>query len=372
MCGAGSYFISIVSGLNYNWYKLGINYINILVINPSIFFFLSSFIGGCLRIRGFSLLAGILWLKQLLIYPLSYKCYSIPTTLWTGFIVIHPLLLYCSVALGIYYLYYLRSYRVLSLMRIVKLSSYALLFGVYWGFYTNIWGFFWVNDFVEWVLLQFVIYFVILAHHFKLVYCINVSLLTYSIILSEFLIVRYKFIWTRHSFFSKLTAVQFLGNISGVVWSLSFFSIRLSHLALYYSLRFYNGSLRCLGYYISWYSILTNLTALTILRRIRLLIFHSILGMLLISWSYRSTFFFTTYTISRSCSYTISYYYLNSVKTGGLYRWANSYFKSLKKIIMWKIILFGDFYSVYSYKIFQLMVTSGFLFFIWGLILFLL
>lgn len=127
-------------------------------------------------------------------------------SLLVGYNSIHPYLFYYSFLNIIFYYLALNSWYVNK-----KISHYisvlALILGGYWGFGSSVWGYFWVNDLIEWNLLVLVFINILSFHvyynlNFKFLFLNVCLLIAYSIILF-----RFGFFFTRHSFFD-LTKIK--------------------------------------------------------------------------------------------------------------------------------------------------------------------
>jgi hypothetical protein len=127
-------------------------------------------------------------------------------SLWVGTITLHPLFLYISLVV---LLFFLTSYydRVKCIYLTKKFFCYvsfiALCLGSLWATQSLSWGYFWVNDSIEW-LLFFICYFSFISIHIILY---NNKLLfrhyNYLLVITVLLLIRLNFIVTRHSFLTS-------------------------------------------------------------------------------------------------------------------------------------------------------------------------
>lgn len=151
-------------------------------------------------------------------------------TLLVGTVTIHPILFYVS--LLIFFCKFLFktkfplfniipiSFKLLTLILFTTLSL-----GGFWSLQSNTWGYFWVNDAVEWALLVLVCY-VLLRIHSLATTALFVNFNLFFFIIFTFLIsIRLNFIPTRHNFI----ATQQLFFILLLVYSLLFEYFRKSH-----------------------------------------------------------------------------------------------------------------------------------------------
>lgn len=192
---------------NYLDYLFGLNYWNSNVL------FLVLIISLYTRIN-FKILQLYLF-KTLLSYSvlnLLIEKKKLIETLHIGTIVIHPILFYfCLVFLTIKVLRLL-SWQSLNLFQLTysRLNHYltfTLILGGFWGFQSTVWGYFWVNDMVEWLLLMCIIYS--LVHFHKPIHSKKIlqPVQVLFILLNFILIVRLNLIPTRHSFIQNTDLV---------------------------------------------------------------------------------------------------------------------------------------------------------------------
>lgn len=180
--------------------NLNINFFNYFYITIFFFYFL---------INKLKLFKFFIFFFSFIVIKLKKKI--ITFGLLIGYNSIHPYLFYYSFLNTIFYYLTLNSV-YLNKKIIYYMSILALILGGYWGFGSSVWGYFWVNDSIEWNLLTIVFLNVLSFHvyynlRFKMLYASVCLLILYNIILF-----RFGFFFTRHSFFdlTKLKNTFFL------------------------------------------------------------------------------------------------------------------------------------------------------------------
>ena len=124
-----------------------------------------------------------------------------------GYNNIHPLLFYSAVIVLYAVITCCEAFNKISTTTIFSIGVCSLLLGGYWGLNNTAWGYFWVNDFIELILLAVCILSLFRLHCrnrvvFKIIGCLYLFYLVSLIVGS-----RYGLVFTRHSFFdvTKLT-----------------------------------------------------------------------------------------------------------------------------------------------------------------------
>lgn len=170
---------------------------------------------------------------------------SLLNSLWVGTILLHPFLFYFSFLCIFFFnmggfLYrnkFLKMYTTL----VIGCALLSLFLGCLWGSQSLSWGYFWVNDKIEWVLLFICFYFVLLKHIYynpNKCYFFMFIFFFFSLIL---VYIRLNLVSTRHSFFlNKLVYYKYL-FLFLFLYGLIFFykSYSSSLLTLFFSLVFY-------------------------------------------------------------------------------------------------------------------------------------
>jgi hypothetical protein len=162
----------------------------------------------------------------------KYTSEKILTGLLMGYNSIHPYFFYYSIMLSLLFFFLFNSINLNK--KFIYYSTWvALALGGYWGFGNTIWGFFWVNDIIEWVLLSLLILFIITIHNYQTNFLKILLISTYMFIVFQLILFRFGFFFTRHSFFDlknlKFVFVSYFIKIyTNIVWfwlSLVFLSI---------------------------------------------------------------------------------------------------------------------------------------------------
>lgn len=155
------------------------------------------------------------------------KFYFIPSSLLVGFNNIHPILFYYFLFLTI--IFSLSEYTLWVKKFFIHLGLLLALFlGMVWGVGNSAWGFFWVNDYVEHILLNLV-FFTLILIHFKWRRSLVFFYITYIYFLLVLLFcIRWGLVFTRHNFFSLRLLVntfKFFCLFIGYLYQTFFFFI---------------------------------------------------------------------------------------------------------------------------------------------------
>jgi len=148
-------------------------------------------------------------------YISFFKVKQIVTTLLVGTITIHPLVFYSSLTLFILYVFSYKESCLFNKILIRKVSlivalTLALGLGGLWGLQSNTWGYLWVNDGIEW-LLVFIIFIILIYLH---TYSTNLSKLYFGFFVfltfNVLMLIRLNLITTRHSFLANYSSIYFI------------------------------------------------------------------------------------------------------------------------------------------------------------------
>ena len=207
-----------------------------------------------------------------------------PTALLIGLNSIHPYIYYIGFTLitmstfkNIFFSQWIK------LINLLVTISFALLLGMYWGGANDIWSFFWVNDLIELVLINLVIFVILIIH----TYGLNANTLYISLyicVLVMLYAVRFNLFSSRHSFFLELQIVSYPLYCYMVLVTFSVCYI-VSTIILMLSL-FYIGHISwvyIIGYYLQLIVVKTS-----ILNRL-LLFIHVFLLTVLCIWIFNCT-----------------------------------------------------------------------------------
>lgn len=122
-----------------------------------------------------------------------------------GTITIHPLLFYVSLALTLILTMRRQSAYTANIVPVtttflIYVLVVTLVLGGYWGFQSTVWGYFWVNDTIEWLLLLVLVYCLFKVHTPLSFFQSANNFLILVFLLNLIVIVRLNFLPTRHSF----------------------------------------------------------------------------------------------------------------------------------------------------------------------------
>ena len=127
-----------------------------------------------------------------------------PISLLIGLNTIHPYLYYFSFITILLLLWKFLFFNIIiRKTTVIYISFIALVLGMAWGSINDLWGFFWVNDLIELILLFLIILMICYTHIYSKnsTHIYTISLLTIIIILYS---VRLGLVGSRHSFFLDL------------------------------------------------------------------------------------------------------------------------------------------------------------------------
>lgn len=193
-----SFYLDYLFGLNY-WIT---NTLFIVII-------VSIFLGKFFRSFSFIFLNFFIKIKTMSLFFVKKQ---LPNALFFGTIVIHPILYYLLTTVFVIKFVRLNCRNSTSVVPIinfflVNLLIITLLLGGLWGLQSTVWGYFWVNDSVEWLLLVVILYVITKLHIFnehKVVY--NKFILIFGL-LNIVLIIRLNIFQTRHSFIEQQSLI---------------------------------------------------------------------------------------------------------------------------------------------------------------------
>lgn len=250
----------------------------------------------------------LLNLKLFSINHVTILFYDLPLSLNTGFLTIHPCLFYFTLLSLPIILTKLSSWLLLFLLRNIIITGFlALIFGMYWGVYSNLWGYFWVQDIIEWLLFYLIILSLLIYH---LNFVKNYSVLSYLIYILFILLIlslRLNLFETRHSFFLAFYLENFL--------LYCFFSLNY----LYCQTLVY-ASICCnqifselaISYGLVIYSIIKfNFWLLKMSKK--LLILHLLFLLFFLTWVQLTYLYFGFYTLTSSIVFLNTNYFYNTI-----------------------------------------------------------
>jgi hypothetical protein len=225
-------------------------------------------------------------------------CKVLVVNLIAGTIIIHPIGFYTFIVFFFFKFFNYNSYIYLTYLRVrgitlVYALAITLSLGGVWSTQSNTWGYLWVDDLIEWLLLSAIIY-TIIHIHFHLSTTIIVNFFVNNLLLINFLIfIRLGFLSTRHNFLSinlffyiNIYLYLFILYLTFNVISIRFlFKLRLSVTYFFFFFNsFFSKYIHIMFIVISFFKKLAS--------NLKLATFHMILYSLSLFWIF-SFFFFS-------------------------------------------------------------------------------
>jgi hypothetical protein len=178
-----NFFNNKLNWLNNFWLNLFI-YLFLLVLivynNNNFFFFL-------------------IFILNIYLFKVDYVLYDF----YFGYFKIHPLLFYITLNFTLFNIIKNNHNNwKISKFFIVIINCFTFLLGSLWSLYQNVWGYYWTNDSIEYILLFFIFTNTLKIHKFLYYRSIFKNILFLFIILLVVLL-RLKLIYTKHNFFLK-------------------------------------------------------------------------------------------------------------------------------------------------------------------------
>lgn len=225
------------------------------------------------------------------------KINYIPNNLLMGYNNIHPLLFY-NILIFFNINFYNESLIYIKKQLIVYFSIFTLLLGGLWGMSNSVWGFFWVNDQIELILLMY-IYLQLIILHLKINKKLkNISYILFISLLIFILLLRWGLIFTRHNFINLKFFINFFKLLIIIFYKFNIIGI----ISYYLLIKVY--------LYLLFFIICKQWDKQLKFLKIMYL-FHIFLLILFLSWlknkTYNYTFFFFKYSSS-------SFFFLYSLK----------------------------------------------------------
>ncbi len=155
----------------------------------------------------------IIWLNSFCFTAFSnlVKVKKLILALWLGTLNVHPPIFYLGLILLFIILNSFHFYDKQKLSLQLKTNLYLLFltlaFGGLWGLQSLAWGYFWVNDGIEWILLVSILLLVNYYHTFIKRELTIFFFFFIPLILTLLLFIRLNIISTRHSFLSSYSLV---------------------------------------------------------------------------------------------------------------------------------------------------------------------
>ncbi len=225
-----------------------------------------------------------------------------------GYNNVHPLLFYGTVVMLYTVTTCCEAFNKVSTTTIFSVGVCALLLGGYWGLNNTAWGYFWVNDFIELILLAVCILSLFRLHCRNLV-VFKISGYLYLFYL-VFLIIgsRYGLVFTRHSFFD----ITKLNNV-GILYFVSL--CRVDYVLVIKLLMFFST---CIIFF--WVLCLIRTICLQSFINIYSLIFHITILVLLLTWLKQAPLHYST--SGGRHLYIMSPLFFNKIASGFLFQFS--------------------------------------------------
>lgn len=184
-------------------------------------------------------LQNYLLLKYL--YPTEWN-HRFAFELLIGLVSIHPPLFYLGISCWItFFTWFIKKNKIFkfNLLNGMLILISALFLGGVWGWLNFMWGFLWVYDYIEFFLLWFTLVNIFWLHIkvYKKFLFTNIWVL--GILIFFYISLRYSFLPTRHSFFSKLSS-NILKIFLFIILFINFFNIYLFalYLIIFFKIKF--------------------------------------------------------------------------------------------------------------------------------------
>lgn len=267
----------------------------------------------------------------------------VPAQLLVGYNSWHPMLFYVSILSCLFLVLSVFSFVKFKAKSVFALLSLTLILGGYWGLGNSVWGYFWVNDIIELVLLAYIVIAGIFIHT---ILPRNTSLIIFiaSCCIGIFLILlRYGVVFTRHSFFDNKN----IKNVTVFV-SLIFIQPLISVLFVVIFLIFFN-------FYFLFYSYLSFsfIRGCTVLeKRVVLLVFHIYVLLASLVWLKSKILSFSLFIkgggaqgVAKLCIYAIKsggvFFFLKKTKKLNLF--FMGFFTYLPKLVLKAWLIFPSY-----------------------------
>ena len=140
---------------------------------------------------------------------------QLPDALLIGTISIHPIMFYFFMLIFLIKTLkissrYVQNWLPMTHSRLSVFLSITLILGGFWGAQSTIWGYFWVNDSVEWLLLLAILSLLYSLHRFGMRTLSFNSFVLIFFLFNLVLMVRLNLFQTRHSFIEQRSLATFL------------------------------------------------------------------------------------------------------------------------------------------------------------------
>lgn len=158
----------------------------------------------------FSLFSGF-YLQNYLVMPLA-AIQLVPNSLIVGLYNIHPFFLYTSIIL--FFVSAILRFNLVFTNHVMLwlCSLFALILGGFWGLGNGVWGYFWVNDLIEQLLLFLCLIFCYKFHTQSSSRNLLLNFLLVNSVCISLIIIRNGLLSTRHAFFDATNLTSIIGG----------------------------------------------------------------------------------------------------------------------------------------------------------------
>lgn len=276
-------------------------------------------------------------------------------TLVIGTVLIHPIMFYLFLTILLIKLYSIKKFSILhssgmSNHTIVLLLFITLILGGLWSTQSNAWGYFWVNDLIEWVLLSFILLLVISFHFWFLIKLPYNFFLPQLILISLLILIRIGFFSTRHNFFVFSVSMYVVIYIYVLIlYFLSKTTLRIAYYSnyiIFISINLwlvYGYPILLIKFYFTLYCIL--LLSKKLISLTKLTYFHYFFMFFFLTWLSYFTFFSAIAINSDFIDWRSGINFTNIFLNNSILFYKNLSFEALTAI--------NFFTSMYKYQIFE-------------------
>ena len=273
-------------------------------------------------------------------------------TLIAGTILIHPAAFYFFMIIFFFKFFKFNNFLHISYLRlqralIIYFLVITLSLGGFWGTQSNTWGYFWVDDLIEWLLLSSIIYGVIFIHFYLFSYGVVNFFINHCLLLNFLIFVRLGFLSTRHNFISinfffyinlylYLCLTYIISNLARTRCNI------LLKLSITYIFFLYNSSFS--KYVFIMFIILSFFKKISL--NIKLITFHHLLYFLVLFWIFSFYYYSILHVYSSGVNFIFNKHFINILSGEYLYSIYSKYFQQLNFITF----LWGYYkYAIFSY-----------------------
>lgn len=272
------------------WYYILIEYLNTFQENLIYLLILTSL--------ALPTILNVLCLQNILALWSINKIPQVEETLLVGFYNTHPSILYGGLIFFFCNFFFYTQFNTWTKKIIMLLCLLAFILGGYWGLGNSVWGYYWVNDIIELILLGFSVLIITLIHLFQRIRMQVMYILLYISLFIILINLRLGLLQSRHTFFDLSTQQNWIIYFS-------ILSIKTNYFLLF--------GLLFLFFYVSCYWVMLKLTFYLITQNVffKSLYLHICLFVLLGLWVKTFKFnysFFPKYWVT-----TIDNIFFNSI-----------------------------------------------------------